>query len=470
MPADPLGLGTRLAPREAWRAPTLAWLLALDEAGWQRATLRSALRRARHRQLAAQRPGRGGQLRRPGARSPRSSATREAATRSSPSTRAGRSRGSPLARGLGERARPRSRARATGPSPPSKTPLLVEPHPEPGKEPRQLARREQKRRIPGADGRLASKVPSEGLVEQQAARREELGEGGGERPAEVAEDQHRAGPAGREGQGARRALEVCAHEPDAAARRWRARSARVASAPRSRSRPMQREAARREGERVAPRPQARSSAGPSGRVASRAASCCSRNAEGGAPAVTARRRAPRSPRGRGTGSRSRCRRRRGRGAARISAGSFMVQTCTCTSWAWANATSSRVTSGRPANSAGIWSAIGSGGGAAPCERRAHEADDVAGAGARRAVASPVSARRRRSRAIARVVARGERASASSRPAARDRARGCPPRGAASSRLISMLKRASGKRLEGLGEGRDAQPAAAEREAARRRPG
>ncbi len=48
---DPLGLGARLAPRDAWRAPTLAWLLALDQDGWQRATVRSALRRARHRML-----------------------------------------------------------------------------------------------------------------------------------------------------------------------------------------------------------------------------------------------------------------------------------------------------------------------------------------------------------------------------------------------------------------------------------
>jgi epoxyqueuosine reductase len=51
LPPDPLGLGSRLAPRPAWRAPTLAWLLALDEGAWQRATVRSALRRARHRLL-----------------------------------------------------------------------------------------------------------------------------------------------------------------------------------------------------------------------------------------------------------------------------------------------------------------------------------------------------------------------------------------------------------------------------------
>jgi epoxyqueuosine reductase len=51
LPPDPLGLRTRLAPRPEWHAPTLTWLLSLDEAGWQGATVRSALRRARHRQL-----------------------------------------------------------------------------------------------------------------------------------------------------------------------------------------------------------------------------------------------------------------------------------------------------------------------------------------------------------------------------------------------------------------------------------
>jgi epoxyqueuosine reductase len=50
-PADPLGLGTRLAPRGEWSSPSLAWLLAIDEEGWQRATVRSALRRVRHRAL-----------------------------------------------------------------------------------------------------------------------------------------------------------------------------------------------------------------------------------------------------------------------------------------------------------------------------------------------------------------------------------------------------------------------------------
>ncbi len=48
---DPLGLRARLAPRDAWRAPTLAWLLDLDEETWRRLTRRSALRRARYRGL-----------------------------------------------------------------------------------------------------------------------------------------------------------------------------------------------------------------------------------------------------------------------------------------------------------------------------------------------------------------------------------------------------------------------------------
>ena len=49
--ADPLGLRARLAPREPWRRATLAWLLALDEAGWRVATRGTALRRARYRGL-----------------------------------------------------------------------------------------------------------------------------------------------------------------------------------------------------------------------------------------------------------------------------------------------------------------------------------------------------------------------------------------------------------------------------------
>ena len=49
--ADPLGLRTRLAAREAWRAPSLAWILSLDEAGFQLATRGTALRRTRYRGL-----------------------------------------------------------------------------------------------------------------------------------------------------------------------------------------------------------------------------------------------------------------------------------------------------------------------------------------------------------------------------------------------------------------------------------
>ena len=82
-------------PRAEWRAPTLAWLLELDEGAWQRATLRSALRRARHRRLAAQRPrGRGQRRRRladPRGRAPRG----------------GRRRAPRRARALGPREAPR---------------------------------------------------------------------------------------------------------------------------------------------------------------------------------------------------------------------------------------------------------------------------------------------------------------------------------------------------------------------------
>ena len=49
--ADPLGLRERLAPRESWKNPTLAWVLGLDEDTWRVATRRSALRRARYRGL-----------------------------------------------------------------------------------------------------------------------------------------------------------------------------------------------------------------------------------------------------------------------------------------------------------------------------------------------------------------------------------------------------------------------------------
>ena len=51
VPPDPLGLRARLAPRPLWQAATLAWLLELDVDAWQRATRRSAVRRARHRDL-----------------------------------------------------------------------------------------------------------------------------------------------------------------------------------------------------------------------------------------------------------------------------------------------------------------------------------------------------------------------------------------------------------------------------------
>ncbi len=51
-PAEPVaGLGEGFAPRDAWRAPTLRWLLGLDESAWRAATRHSALRRAKHRGL-----------------------------------------------------------------------------------------------------------------------------------------------------------------------------------------------------------------------------------------------------------------------------------------------------------------------------------------------------------------------------------------------------------------------------------
>lgn len=49
--ADPLALRERLAPRDAWRAPTLRWLLELDEDAWAAATSRTAIRRAKRRML-----------------------------------------------------------------------------------------------------------------------------------------------------------------------------------------------------------------------------------------------------------------------------------------------------------------------------------------------------------------------------------------------------------------------------------
>ncbi|HVP30743.1 MAG TPA: tRNA epoxyqueuosine(34) reductase QueG [Myxococcota bacterium] len=51
VPPDRHGLRARLAPRPAWRAPSLAWLLSLDEDAWRAATRRTALRRAKHRFL-----------------------------------------------------------------------------------------------------------------------------------------------------------------------------------------------------------------------------------------------------------------------------------------------------------------------------------------------------------------------------------------------------------------------------------
>jgi len=51
VPADPLGLRARIAPRDEWVAPTLAWVLGLDEAAWRAATRRTALRRSRYRGL-----------------------------------------------------------------------------------------------------------------------------------------------------------------------------------------------------------------------------------------------------------------------------------------------------------------------------------------------------------------------------------------------------------------------------------
>ena len=51
VPADPHGLRARLAPRPAWRTPTLAWILGLDEEAWRAATRNTALRRAKRRGL-----------------------------------------------------------------------------------------------------------------------------------------------------------------------------------------------------------------------------------------------------------------------------------------------------------------------------------------------------------------------------------------------------------------------------------
>lgn len=51
VPPDTSGLRARLAPRQAWREPSLAWLLGLDEDAWRAATRRTALRRTKHRFL-----------------------------------------------------------------------------------------------------------------------------------------------------------------------------------------------------------------------------------------------------------------------------------------------------------------------------------------------------------------------------------------------------------------------------------
>ena len=44
-PADPLGLRARLAPRAAWRGPTLRWLLALDEPAFREHARKTAIKR-----------------------------------------------------------------------------------------------------------------------------------------------------------------------------------------------------------------------------------------------------------------------------------------------------------------------------------------------------------------------------------------------------------------------------------------
>jgi epoxyqueuosine reductase len=54
LPPDPLGLRARLSARDEWQTAgveTLEWVLGLDERAWQRATRRSALRRAKWRGL-----------------------------------------------------------------------------------------------------------------------------------------------------------------------------------------------------------------------------------------------------------------------------------------------------------------------------------------------------------------------------------------------------------------------------------
>ncbi len=51
IPADRAGLRARIAPRDEWVRPTLAWLLSLDEDAWRGVTRRTALRRTKRRGL-----------------------------------------------------------------------------------------------------------------------------------------------------------------------------------------------------------------------------------------------------------------------------------------------------------------------------------------------------------------------------------------------------------------------------------
>jgi epoxyqueuosine reductase len=51
VPPDTAGLRARIAPREEWRAPALAWVLALDEQSWRAAVRGTALRRTGYRGL-----------------------------------------------------------------------------------------------------------------------------------------------------------------------------------------------------------------------------------------------------------------------------------------------------------------------------------------------------------------------------------------------------------------------------------
>ncbi|MBW2313270.1 MAG: tRNA epoxyqueuosine(34) reductase QueG [Deltaproteobacteria bacterium] len=51
VPADSGGLRARLAPRAAWRAPSLEWLLSLGEEAWRAAAADTALRRTKRRGL-----------------------------------------------------------------------------------------------------------------------------------------------------------------------------------------------------------------------------------------------------------------------------------------------------------------------------------------------------------------------------------------------------------------------------------